>query len=166
MKYLTFLLVFILISCATMQFNQPQWSTSIAELATIIDTGPWEVDADAKVAVGVVKLSDMGASFDHQKIDDLILYINGGSKTETVQIDLLKFPVQSTPQLWYYEYDDVVNKLIAADIDTTRGKCQAVLEVHYDKNTMVFYVAPAYLAFNDRLNFIELIDDVAYRVER
>ncbi|MBN1560132.1 hypothetical protein JW998_07760 [candidate division KSB1 bacterium] len=154
-KVLSFMATILIFCCCATQFNRPQWSATGGGMLTALNRGPWVVDPAPKDPRGVIELVEMGASFDHNKVNQLNLYINGGIGTESIQFNLEKVP--DYPQLWSYKYYDIINELIEADLDTTRGKCQGVLEVHYKKDAMVFYVAPCYLGFNNTLKTIELL---------
>ena len=160
MKTLATLLVLVLIiGCATTQLNRPKWRVlSDKQLSEQLNIGPWtSLKSDSLLKRrGYIQLVDMGESFKHELVNELDLYVNGGVGAATVQVKLDKVDVDN-PQFWTYDYDNLINQLMIADIDTTRGKCQGVLEVHYDNNSMVYFVAPSYLAFDSEQHSIELI---------
>jgi hypothetical protein len=153
-----FFVMLLIFCCCAVTFNRPQWSISGDEQLVKIwnDGEPWKTGSAISTASGVIQLFGMGENFDYKKVDQLYLYISGGVGTKTEKIVLEQ--VKEAPDLWVYKYKDIVQKLQVAEMDTTKGKCQGVLEVHYDNSAMVFFVAPSYLGFNNRKNKIEMVE--------
>ena len=156
MKTLYLLSLFALLnSCTQIKLNKPQWRASSDERASATIGIPWTPNSNNTNSRGYIELIDIGKGVKEELINQIILYISDGDKGNIFLYELIKNEFDQ--RQWIYNYDELTNQLRDANIDTSYGKCQGVLEVHYNNKEIIYFVAPSYLGFNNKLKTIELV---------